>query len=72
MQRPPRRQGVLPLADRLISTINNIYSFSCDGYIQGYYADPEAECQTFHICANLELTGDLTKYGLLFIVYIYL
>ena len=47
-----------------ISTINNIYSFSCDGYIQGYYADPEAECQTFHICANLELTGDLTKYGL--------
>merc|ERR1719418_218930 len=21
-------------------------SFSCDGYIRGYYADPEAECQT--------------------------
>ena len=39
-------------------------SFLCDGYIQGYYADPEAECQAFHICADFG-TGDLTKYSLL-------
>jgi hypothetical protein len=39
-------------------------SFLCDGFIQGYYADPEAECQSFHICADLG-TGDLTKYSFL-------
>merc|ERR1712025_177248 len=27
-------------------------SFLCDGQIQGYYADPEADCQSFHICPN--------------------
>merc|ERR1712080_460126 len=39
-------------------------SFGCDGYIEGYYADPEAECQAFHICANF---GDdnLVKYSFL-------
>ncbi|XP_040581098.1 uncharacterized protein [Lepeophtheirus salmonis] len=27
-------------------------SFSCEGRVEGgYYADPEAECQAFHICA---------------------
>ena len=36
----------------------------CDGRIQGYYADPEADCQAFHICANLG-DGDLTKYSFL-------
>merc|ERR1719244_940413 len=26
-------------------------SFLCDGQVDGgYYADPEAECQAFHIC----------------------
>ena len=39
-------------------------SFLCDGQIQGYYADPEADCQSFHICANLG-DGGLTKYSLL-------
>merc|ERR1711923_523987 len=39
-------------------------SFICDGQIQGYYADPEADCQSFHICANLG-DGGLTKYSLL-------
>merc|ERR1712106_23892 len=39
-------------------------SFLCDGFIQGYYADPEAECQAFHICADLGL-GDLIKYSFL-------
>merc|ERR1712014_52971 len=37
-------------------------SFSCDGFIEGYYADPEAECQAFHICANFG-SDDLTKYS---------
>ena len=40
-------------------------SFVCDGKIQGYYADPEADCQAFHVCANLALDDDLTKYSLL-------
>jgi Chitin binding Peritrophin-A domain len=22
------------------------------GYISGYYADPEAQCQVFHVCAE--------------------
>ncbi|GIX94611.1 chitin-binding type-2 domain-containing protein [Caerostris darwini] len=25
-------------------------SFSCDGRTYGYYADPEVNCQVFHIC----------------------
>merc|ERR1711892_642961 len=39
-------------------------SFLCDGHIEGYYADPEAECQAFHICANFGY-DDLTKYSFL-------
>jgi len=40
-------------------------SFLCDGQVDGgYYADPEAECQVFHICAN-DGTGGLTKYSFL-------
>ena len=39
-------------------------SFLCDGFIEGYYADPEAECQAFHICANFG-SEDLTKYSFL-------
>lgn len=39
-------------------------SFSCDGYIEGYYADPEADCQSFHICAN-DGIGGLLKYSFL-------
>merc|ERR1712088_1160278 len=28
-------------------------SFTCDGQVDGgYYGDPEAECQAFHICPN--------------------
>merc|ERR1712062_905835 len=37
-------------------------SFGCDGYIEGYYADPEAECQAFHICANFG-DANLVKYS---------
>merc|ERR1712083_25727 len=39
-------------------------SFLCDGQVRGYYADPEADCQSFHICADLG-DGGLTKYSLL-------
>merc|ERR1712106_1001087 len=40
-------------------------SFLCDGQVDGgYYADPEAECQAFHICAN-NGNGGLTKFSFL-------
>ena len=40
-------------------------SFVCDGQVDGgYYGDPEAECQAFHICAS-DGTGGLTKYSFL-------
>ena len=40
-------------------------SFLCDGQVDGgYYADPEAECQAFHICSNDGNEG-LTKYSFL-------
>ena len=40
-------------------------SFSCDGQVEGgYYADPEAECQAFHICGS-DGNGGLTKYSFL-------
>ena len=39
-------------------------NFICDGKIEGYYADPEADCQSFNICVNFG-EGDLTKYSLL-------
>merc|ERR1711884_220853 len=42
--------------------------FTCDGQVDGgYYADPEAECQVFHICtagAN-GADGALSKYSFL-------
>ena len=39
--------------------------FSCDGQVDGgYYADPEAECQVFHICAN-DGQGGLSQYSFL-------
>merc|ERR1712018_315524 len=39
-------------------------SFVCDGKIEGYYADPDADCQSFNMCVNFG-EGDLTKYSLL-------
>merc|ERR1712025_933535 len=40
-------------------------SFICDGQVDGgYYSDPEADCQAFHICAG-DGTGGLTKYSFL-------
>ena len=39
-------------------------SFLCDNQIQGYYGDPEADCQAFHICADDGNSG-LLKYSFL-------
>merc|ERR1711970_747889 len=40
-------------------------SFSCDGQVEGgYYSDPEAECQAFHICGGGS-AGSLIKYSFL-------
>merc|ERR1719454_1731455 len=39
--------------------------FSCEGQVDGgYYADPEAECQVFHIC-TADGQGGLAKYSFL-------
>jgi hypothetical protein len=40
-------------------------SFVCDGQVEGgYYADPEADCQAFHVCTTDGL-GSLAKYTFL-------
>merc|ERR1711990_1015339 len=40
-------------------------SFFCDGQVDGgYYGDPEAECQAFHICSNDGNSG-LSKFSFL-------
>jgi hypothetical protein len=40
-------------------------AFSCEGQVDGgFYADPEAKCQAFHICAN-DGHGGLAKYSFL-------
>ena len=39
--------------------------FVCDGQVDGgYYADPEAKCQAFHICTS-DGQGSLAKYSFL-------
>merc|ERR1711971_221656 len=39
--------------------------FTCDGQVDGgYYVDPEAECQVFHIC-TADGAGGLAKYSFL-------
>lgn len=40
-------------------------AFACDGQVDGgYYADPEADCQVFHIC-TADGQGGLAKYSFL-------
>merc|ERR1712106_869578 len=40
-------------------------SFTCDGQVEGgYYSDPEAECQVFHICGGGS-AGSLIQYSFL-------
>merc|ERR1712126_246558 len=55
---------VTPGEDYPILSIAPETSFQCDGYIEGYYADTEAECQVFHICGNQGDTS-LVKYDFL-------
>eukprot|EP00095_Tigriopus_kingsejongensis_P003166 maker-scaffold1154_size58699-snap-gene-0.15 protein:Tk03166 transcript:maker-scaffold1154_size58699-snap-gene-0.15-mRNA-1 annotation:"PREDICTED: uncharacterized protein LOC100904950" len=35
------------------------FSFECNGLTQGYYADPAAQCQAFHVCLETERPGVL-------------
>merc|ERR1712006_65422 len=58
----PRGPGEdFPIFGELPST-----SFLCDGRLPGYYADPEADCQMFHMCVDEEqLTPPLTDYPFL-------
>merc|ERR1711892_1388959 len=45
-----------PIYDEVPETV-----FSCEGRVEGgYYADPEAECQPFHVC-SADRDGGLTK-----------
>merc|ERR1711970_1396852 len=54
----------LPGQDYPIFALPPETSFLCDGQIQGYYGDPEADCQAFHICAEDGNDG-LLKYSFL-------
>ncbi|QQP51238.1 Putative LOC100168286 [Caligus rogercresseyi] len=41
-------------------------AFTCEGQVEGgYYADPEAQCQAFHICGPDAGASGLTKYSFL-------
>ena len=42
----------------------HIFYYSHQPIISGYYADPEAECQVFHICTS-DGQGGLAKYSFL-------
>lgn len=55
----------IPGEDYPIFAVAPDTEFSCEGQVNGgYYADPEAQCQAFHICsANGE--GGLSKYTFL-------
>merc|ERR1711928_197492 len=54
-----------PGADYPIYAVPPETSFTCDGQVDGgYYGDPEAECQAFHICSNDGNSG-LTKFSFL-------
>jgi hypothetical protein len=55
----------IPGEDYPIYAVPPETSFFCDGQVDGgYYGDPEAECQAFHICANDGNSG-LTKFSFL-------
>ena len=54
----------LPGQDYPIFAVPPETSFVCDGQIRGYYADPEADCQSFHICAENGNDG-LNKFSFL-------
>merc|ERR1712117_79465 len=39
-----------PGADYPTFSIPPLTSFSCEGLVQGYYADQETDCQAYHVC----------------------
>ncbi|XP_071040251.1 U-scoloptoxin(01)-Cw1a-like isoform X2 [Parasteatoda tepidariorum] len=51
------KSQILPVYDTVPKT-----SFSCAGRTYGYYADPEVNCQVFHICPGAYGNG---KYSFL-------
>ena len=67
---PPQPELQAPLHEERVgkgsrreSRSNNFNEtfFSCDGRVEGgYYGDPEAGCQVFHVCTN-DGKGGLTK-----------
>ena len=58
-------QGI-PKQDYPIYSVVPKTSFSCDNRMNGgYYGDPDAECQAFHICVNEGNFGQPTKYSFL-------
>merc|ERR1712066_615878 len=70
----PAAGGIGSLEDTIPGTPGEDYpiyavppetSFTCDGQVDGgYYGDPEAECQAFHICSNDGNSG-LSKFSFL-------
>merc|ERR1711877_45205 len=70
----PAAGGIGSLEDTIPGTPREDYpiyavppetSFTCDGQVDGgYYGDPEAECQAFHICSNNGNSG-LSKFSFL-------
>ena len=50
---------------RTLKMFGLLAGFVCDGQVDGgYYADPEDECQAFHIC-TADGAGGLAKYSFL-------
>ncbi len=41
-------------------------SFTCNGQLDGYYADTEAACQVFHFCIHNKKTSFLCGNGTIF------
>ena len=42
----------MPGEDYPIFPAPPLTTFQCDGYTAGYYADEEARCQAYHVCAD--------------------
>ena len=56
----PRTSGGSAVQPDLSSLTRSRHStHHCVCQIEGYYADPEADCQAFHICANDSTDGKI-------------
>merc|ERR1711976_978403 len=36
-------------------------SFSCQGLVQGYYADQETDCQVYHVCGSQDAVSPISS-----------